>query len=1009
MQNRNVIKIFAILFAIVCLYQLSFTWIAGGVEDDAVAYAANYEADEQEAKQKFYLDSINSEIVFDIGLTEYTFAECQQRELNLGLDLKGGMNVTLEVMVVDVVKALSNNSKDEAFTAAIANTLNAQKDSQDDFVTLFGMEYEKVAPAANTGLSAIFSTPDLRDKIQFASTNQEVIAVLAIEVEDAISRSFNILRSRIDRFGVTQPNIQRLETAGRILVELPGIKDPERARKLLQSTAQLEFWETYEYNELFQGFESANAYLRDVETAIASTEDTTEEVAIVEEVKAEEIIEEIIKETEEENSLLADVLEGDSLATDSASAGLSFEEFAAENPLYAVLYPNVNQQTGQLNPGPVVGVCAVKDTAAVNAYLSDNAVRKFFPIDAKFAYTVKPYDPDGKFVQLVALKSDRGGKAAMEGDVVTDANEAFGQYSSTAEVSMEMNAEGAKQWKRLTADNIGKSVAIVLDGYVYSYPTVQAEIAGGRSSITGNFTLNEAKDLANILKSGKLPAPARIIEEAIVGPSLGEEAINAGMSSFIFALLLVLAYMIFYYSGAGIVSNIALVANVFFIFGVLSSLGAVLTLPGIAGIILTIGMSVDANVLIYERIREELRNGKGLSLAISDGYNSAYSSIIDANVTTLLTGIILYTFGTGPIKGFATTLVIGILTSLFAAIFITRLVISARLAKGKTIAFATKMTDGAFKNINIDFIGKRKKFYILSSVIILIGVGSLVTKGLNFGVDFVGGRTYVVRFDETVNNEDLRASLSAVFVDADGLNYTPQVKTFGNDNQVKITTSFMIESNEITTDEIVESKLSEGLATTGLQYEVMSSQKVGPTIADDIKDAAVWSVFFSLLVIFLYILVRFRKWQFSLGAVAAVFHDVLIVLSIFSIFYGILPFSLEIDQAFIAAILTIIGYSLNDTVVVFDRVREFMNNNTKKGVHELINGALNSTLSRTINTSLTTFFVLLIIFIFGGEVIRGFMFALMVGVVVGTYSSLFVASPIMLDTIKKKEVKSKRK
>ncbi len=1001
MQNRNVIKIFAILFAIVCLYQLSFTWVVGGVEDDAVAYAANYEADEQEAKQKFYLDSINSEPVFDILLTEYTFAECQQRELNLGLDLKGGMNVTLEVMVVDVVKALSNNSKDEAFTAAITNTLNAQKDSQDDFVTLFGIEYEKVAPAANTGLSVLFSTPDLRDKIDFTKTNQEVIEVLKIEVEDAISRSFNILRSRIDRFGVTQPNIQRLETAGRILVELPGIKDPERARKLLQSTAQLEFWETYEYNELFQAFESANSYLRDVETANVSTEDNTEEVAIIEEVKAEKI--------EEENSLLADVLEGDSLVSDSANVGLSFEEFAAENPLYAVLYPNVNQQTGQLNPGPVVGVCAVKDTAAVNTYLSDNAVKKFFPIDVKFAYTVKPYDPDGKFVQLVALKSDRGGKSAMEGDAVTDANEAFGQYSSTAEVSMQMNAEGAKQWKRLTADNIGKSVAIVLDGYVYSYPTVQAEIAGGRSSITGNFTLNEAKDLANILKSGKLPAPARIIEEAIVGPSLGEEAINAGMSSFIFALLLVLAYMIFYYSGAGIVSNIALVANVFFIFGVLSSLGAVLTLPGIAGIILTIGMSVDANVLIYERIREELRSGKGLSLAISDGYKSAYSSIIDANVTTLLTGIILYTFGTGPIKGFATTLVIGILTSLFAAIFITRLVISARLAKGKTITFANKITDGAFKNINIDFIGKRKRFYILSSAIILIGVGSLVTKGLNYGVDFVGGRTYVVRFDETVNNEDLRASLSAVFVDADGLNYTPQVKTFGNDNQVKITTSFMIESNEITTDKIVESKLSEGLATTGLQYEVMSSQKVGPTIADDIKDAAVWSVFFSLLVIFLYILVRFRKWQFSLGAVAAVFHDVLIVLSIFSIFYGVLPFSLEIDQAFIAALLTIIGYSLNDTVVVFDRVREFMNNNTKKGVHELINGALNSTLSRTINTSLTTFFVLLIIFIFGGEVIRGFMFALMVGVVVGTYSSLFVASPIMLDTIKKKEVKSKRK
>ena len=1003
MQNRNVIKIFAIIFAIVCLYQLSFTWVANGVEDDAVAYAADFNEDEREVKEKFYLDSISSEQVYDIVLTSYTYAECQQREINLGLDLKGGMNVTLEVMVVDVVKALSNQNKDEVFNAAIKNTLKAQEDSQDDFVTLFGREYEKLAPAPNTGLSAIFSTPDLRDKVQFSSTNLEVIEVLKLEVEDAIARSFNILRSRIDRFGVTQPNIQRLETAGRILVELPGIKDPERARKLLQSTAQLEFWETYEYNELFQALESANAFLRETAEAVTVEEDSVK----VESTQVEQVIEQEDTTQDITSDLLAEI-EADTLATDSAANNLSFEEFASENPLYALLYPNVDQQN-QLNEGPVVGFCAVKDTAALNVYLKDDAIRKFFPVDVKFAYTVKPYDPDGKFVQLVALKSDRNGKSAMEGDVVTDAVQVFGQFASSAEVSMEMNAEGAKQWKRLTAENIKKSVAIVLDGYVYSYPTVQAEIAGGRSSITGNFTVNEAKDLANILKSGKLPAPARIIEEAIVGPSLGEEAISSGLTSFIFALLLVLAYMIFYYNGAGVVSNIALLANIFFIFGVLSSLGAVLTLPGIAGIILTIGMSVDANVLIYERIREELRNGKGLRLAIEDGYNNAYSSIIDANVTTLLTGIILYTFGTGPIKGFATTLIIGILTSLFAAIFITRLVISYRLNKGKTISFATKLTEGAFKNINIDFIGKRKRFYILSAVIVLLGIGSLVTKGLNYGVDFVGGRTYVVRFDDTVNNEELRSALTDVFVDADGLNYTPQVKTFGDDNQVKVTTSFMIENSEPTTDLIVESKLSEGLSTTGLEYEIMSSQKVGPTIADDIKDAAVWSVFFSLLVIFLYILVRFRKWQFSLGAVVAVFHDVLIVLSIFSIFYGILPFSLEIDQAFIAAILTIIGYSLNDTVVVFDRVREYMNDNKKKGVHELINGALNSTLSRTINTSLTTFCVLLIIFIFGGEVIRGFMFALMVGVVVGTYSSLFVASPIMLDTIKKKEEKIKRK
>ena len=1004
MQNRNVIRIFALIFAIVCVYQLSFTWIADSVEEDAIAYAANFNETEKEAKQKFYLDSINSEDVYDILLTSYTYAECKQREINLGLDLKGGMNVTLEVMVVDVVKALSNNNKDSVFNAAISNALKAQENSQDDFVTLFGMEYEKLAPAPNVGLSAIFSTPDLREKVQFSSSNQEVLEVLNIEVEEAISRSFNILRSRIDRFGVTQPNIQRLETAGRILVELPGIKDPSRARKLLQSTAQLEFWETYEYRELFESLESVNNFLREVEEQ--PEDDSSDKNNVEKKTETKTTIEALADTTDKTNDLLAEI-ESDSLSADT-SGSLSFQEFANENPLYALLFPNLDQQN-QLREGPVVGVCAVKDTAALNDYLQDDAIRKFFPLDVKFAYTVKPYDAEGKFVQLVALKSDRNGKSAMEGDVVTDAEQAFGQFASSAEVSMEMNAEGAKQWKRLTAENIGKSVAIVLDGYVYSYPTVQSEISGGRSSITGNFSVNEANDLANILKSGKLPAPARIIEEAIVGPSLGEEAISSGLTSFIFALILVLIYMIFYYSGAGLVSNIALLANIFFIFGVLSSLGAVLTLPGIAGIVLTIGMSVDANVLIYERIREEMRNGKGLRLAISDGYNSAYSSIIDANVTTLLTGIILYTFGTGPIKGFATTLIIGILTSLFAAIFITRLVISARLNKGKVISFATKLTKDAFKSINIDFIGNRKKFYILSSIVLLLGIGSLFTKGLNYGVDFVGGRTYVVRFVEPVDNESVRSSLAEVFVDESGLKYTPQVKTFGDDNQVKITTSFMIESSEISTDEVVELKLSEGLETTGLQYEIMSSQKVGPTIADDIKDAALWSVFFSLLVIFLYILLRFRKWQFSLGAVCAVFHDVLIVLAIFSIFYGLLPFSLEIDQAFIAAILTIIGYSLNDTVVVFDRVREYINDNKKKKVHELMNGALNSTLSRTINTSVTTFCVLFIIFIFGGEVIRGFMFALMVGVVVGTYSSLFVASPIMLDTIKKEENKSNKK
>ena len=986
MQNRYVISFFAILFALVCLYQLSFTWIANGVEEDAKAFAQG-----DEVKERLYLDSIATESVYSfIGLKEYTYNECTAREINLGLDLKGGMNVTLEVSVVDVIRALSNNSKDDTFNAAIVSAKEKQRDSQDDFVTLFAAAFAE--QDADAKLAAIFYTPELKDRVQTSSTNKEVINVIREEVEEAIDRSFNILRTRIDRFGVTQPNIQRLEGSGRILVELPGVKDPERVRKLLQGTAQLEFWETYEYSNLLAAITSANEFLKELE--LVSNED-------------DEIVEDVLPVNEkvvtEENSLL-DQLAADSALTDTNS--LTFEQFAAENPLYAVLVPSLDQNNQPVQ-GPVCGFAAVKDTAKVNAYLAMQEIKDFFPRDVQFAWTVKPYDTEGKFVQLVALRGDsRNKKAAMEGDVITDARQDFGQFNGSPEVSMTMNAEGARAWKRLTGENIGKSVAIVLDNYVYSFPTVQAEIAGGRSQITGNFTINEASDLANILKSGKLPAPARIIEEAIVGPSLGQEAIDAGFRSFIIALMIVLVYMIFYYNFAGVVSNIALLANLFFVFGVLSSIGAVLTLPGIAGIVLTIGMSVDANVLIFERVREELMNGKGLRLAVADGYKAAYSSIIDANVTTLLTGIILYVFGTGPIKGFATTLVIGILTSLFSAIFITRLVFYWRLRKKDSVSFDNKITRGAFKNTSVDFIGKRKRFYILSSLIILLGIGSFITKGLNYGVDFKGGRTFVVRFDDTANNENLRTSLGQAFV-TDGVEMFPEVKTFGEDNQVKITTKYLIDSQDLNADELVAIQLAEGLAAHG-EYEIMSSQKVGPTIADDIKDAAVWSVVFSLLIIFLYILLRFRKWQFSLGAVAAVFHDVMIVLSIFSIFYGILPFSLEIDQAFIAAILTIIGYSLNDTVVVFDRIREHMGIFKKKDLNELVNNALNSTLSRTVNTSITTFFVLLIIFLFGGEVIRGFMFALMVGVLVGTYSSLFVASPIMLDTINKSEEKKNK-
>ena len=1041
MQNRNFIKIIAIVFTLICIYQLSFTWKVNSVENDALEFALNpsqdtvlfekakaflitSELDTIEAYKKVYLDDISSKKVYDIFIADYTYSQCLERELNLGLDLKGGMNVTLEVVVADVIKELANNSKDEVFRASMSNTLSAQENSQDNFVNLFASEYEKLAPTPNKGLAILFAS-QLKGTINFDDSNEDVIAVLNDEVLDAIERTFNILRSRIDRFGVTQPNIQRLKplASGRILVELPGIEDPERARKLLQSTAQLGFWETYENKEIFSALENINAYLREnnlVNDSILTVKNDSEDLLTI----LDSDIEDDVVKLEEEGGLLSDLKEGtDSLSSDSLGL-LSFADFAIENPWFGVARPQYDQEAGFLD-GPVVGTCATRDTPTINFYLKDPEVIKFLPLDVKFAYTVKPFDVANEYVQLVALKvTNRNGKAAMEGDVVEDASQAIDE-NNRAEVSMSMNKEGSKQWKKITGDNKpikeqnipGRSIAIVLDGYVYSYPTVQSEISGGRSSISGQFTIAEAKDLANILKSGKLPAPAEIVEEAIVGPALGKEAISSGLTSFIFALLIVLCYMIFYYNRAGVVSNVALLANIFFIFGTIVSIGTVLTLPGIAGIILTIGMSVDANVLIYERIREELTNGKGIRLAISDGYDSAYSSIIDANVTTLLTGIILYTFGTGPIKGFAATLVIGIITSLFAAIFITRLIISWRLNKGKKMTFSSKLTKGAFKNININFIGLRKRFYILSSIVIILGLGTIFTKGLQLGIDFNGGRNFIVRFDDSLDlknlkpnlNEDIRKALSSVFIDSAGVKSQPQVKTFGDDNQVKISTSFMIKSKDHkAATVIVENKLNEGLSAISFEdkpisYQIMSSQRVGATIADDFATSAIKSIIFSLLVIFMYILLRFRKWQFSLGAVAAVFHDVIIVLSIFSVFYGILPFSLEIDQAFIAAILTIIGYSLNDTVVVFDRVREYMSLNKKKKIKEFMNSSLNSTLSRTINTSLTTFFVLLIIFIFGGEVIRGFMFALMVGVIVGTYSSLFIAAPIMLDTMREKE------
>jgi len=996
MQSKGAIKFFAIVLAIVCIYQLSFTLVTRNVESNA------REASAGDAKAyQSYIDSISGEPVYNLLVKNYTFRECKERELNLGLDLKGGMNVTLEVSVVDLIRSMANNSQDPTFNKAIADAEMQQKDSQKDFVTLFGEAFAKADP--NAKLAAVFSTMDLQDRITFNSTNEDVIKVIREESDAAISRSFNILRSRIDKFGVTQPNIQQLGS-GRILVELPGVKEPERVRKLLQGTAKLEFWETYENKDVFDYLNTVNEALKSEgkkDSLMATLQNDTTAATSNTDSTISTIAAEVTPDTTQ--TALLDQIKNDSAALGTDTTAKSFDQFAKENPLFAVLSPAIFQnQQGQseYQKGPVIGYSLIKDTSKVNAILHRDDIKAILPKNMEFRWGVKPPTKESSALELIAIKTNGRDKLPpLDGGAIADARQDFGQFNGQPEITMRMNPEGAQTWKRLTAENIGKSIAIVLDESVYSFPTVQGEIAGGNSNITGNFEINEAKDLANILKAGKLPAPARIVEEAIVGPSLGEEAINSGLLSFVIALVLILVFMVFYYSNAGWVADLALFANVFFIFGVLASLGAVLTLPGIAGIVLTLGMAVDANILIYERIREELRAGKGIRLAISDGFKMAYSSIIDSNVTTLLSAIILFIFGSGPIQGFATTLIIGILTSLFSAIFLTRLIFEWRLAKNKTISFSTKLTENVFKNIKFDWVSKRKVYYTVSGFIILIGIGSMVFRGFSTGVDFKGGRSYVVRFDDDVATLDVRAKLATPF------NTAPEVKTFGSSNQVKITTSYLIEENSAEADSKVEQALMSGLGIKPDQ--IMSSQKVGPTVADDIKVSATYSLLLSMIVIFLYIVLRFRKWAFGMGALVALTHDILILLSIFSLFWGILPFSLEIDQAFIAAILTVMGYSINDTVVVFDRVREFLGIHHKSEIKTVINNALNATLSRTINTSLTIFFVLFAIFVFGGEVIRGFSFALMIGIIVGTYSSLCIATPIVVDLLKKTEPEKK--
>ena len=993
MQNKGLVRIMAVCLALVCAFYLSFSLVTSHYDKKAKEYAAG-----DDAKEYIYLDSIAAKKVW-FG---YTLKECREKEINLGLDLKGGMNVTMEVSVPDILDALSGHNETPNYKAALALAKQKQKASGADFVTLFIESYNEVDP--NGQLASIFSTFELKDKVTLTSTNAEVEKVIREEVDGAIQNSFNVLRTRIDRFGVVQPNIQKLAQPGRILIELPGIKEPERVRKLLQGSANLEFWETYEASELLP-------MLAQINREFAATAPEVEEAPKAEEVKAEEA-------PKAEGDELAELL-GDSAAVEADQAA-QIAEYKKTNPLFAILNPSINQ-AGQAYRGPVVGTVHYTDTAKVNAMLNSQIAKAVLPRDARFYWTVKAIDEANAYYNRVALKAQRDGRASLEGDVITDARADFSQISAYANVAMSMNAEGAKAWQRITKDNIGKSVAIVLDGYVYSFPTVQNEIAGGNSQITGNFTVEEAKDLANTLKSGKMPAPARIIEESVVGPSLGREAIQSGLWSFALGFVLILLYMIFYYGWIpGLIADAALVCNVFLLVGILSSFSAVLTLPGIAGIVLTMGMAVDANVLIYERIREELKAGKGMRKAIEDGFKGAISAIVDANVTSFLTGAILAIFGTGPIKGFAVTYMIGIISSFLTAVFITRLLLEdyAKKEDAKELSFTTALMKNFLQNIHFDFVAARKWAYCLSGALVIFAILGLephLFGRLNLGIDFSGGRNYVVRFDNNINTQDVRENLEDVFKATleEGETFGINVITYGNDaNQVRISTNYRIHEETAEADEQIEALLYEGCkpflgenisfddfrsTDSNANVGIMSSQKVGPAIADDIKTSAVWAIFAALIVIFLYILLRFRNFAYSVGALTALAHDTVIILGLYAILWKIMPFSMEIDQAFIAAILTVIGYSINDTVVIFDRVREYNTLYPKREKNININDALNNTLSRTFSTSMSTFVVLLAIFAFGGETIRGFVFALLMGVIVGTYSSLFIASPIAYD------------
>ncbi len=1000
----------AVLFAFACLFYLSFSLVSNHMENKAAKMFG-----EGTEEYNRYLDSLSGEKVW-LG---YTLKECRENELNLGLDLKGGMNVVMEVSVADILKSLAGTqANSDEFVGAMELAKERQLTKQKDFVDLFAEAYAEKYPGKS--LFYLFSY-ELKDKFTSTPEDREVIAVLKEQVKASVDNSFKVLRTRIDRFGVVQPNIQQLDIAGRILIEMPGVKEPERVRKLLQGSADLEFWETYDFGEIAEYIQAVNNMARDYEASESKKSE-----------KGAETAENAVKDTVAQSiadSLIASVAAADSVKDESS---MSAEEYKKENPLFAIMQP-MQRPDGK---GAVIGVSSVKDTAKVMEYFRMAREKRLIPSSLRPMWCVKPFDEAGLYVQLVAINNARrDGKAPLTGSVITGARADISQFGSSAEVSMEMNQEGAKKWADLTKKNINKSVAIVLDGYVYSFPNVNCEITGGRSQITGNFTMDEAKDLANVLESGKMPAPAHIVQEDVVGPSLGQEAINAGFISFVVAFILVLVYMIFYYGLVpGLVADLALLCNVFFIFSVLASFKAVLTLPGIAGVVLTLGMAVDANVLIYERIREEKGKGKPISKALSDGYSSALSAILDSNITTVLTGIILFVFGTGPIKGFATTLIIGVLCSLFTAVFISRLVFEHLLESKKSmmeeLPFCTNITKNFLQGMSYDFLGKAKPFLCGSALLIVVGLASFFVSGLKSGIDFSGGRNYIVRFEKPINTAEMASSLKNVLDNV-------SVITIGESNKVRISSNDNIGDNSDNIDDKmadliyqgVQPYLEEGVTKDmflnryvrtesgefaadnedgSVTYGLQSSQKVGPTMADDIKTSAIIAVIIAVLVIGLYILLRFRNFSFSLGAVAALVHDTAIIIGLFSLLKNVMPFSMEVDQSFIAAILTVIGYSINDKVVIFDRIREFRKLFPGRDSKRVFNEALNSTLSRTFSTSMSTFIVLLIIFLFGGDTIRGFIFAMLIGVIVGTYSSWFIATPVAFRFLKDKTVTSSK-